>query len=69
MKKGLSVEEYAAKQAEFWKNGLATGARMAHASNDCAMPAISPSTRPAATPGLPVSILKSFSAPPPEIIR
>lgn len=69
MKKGISVDDYAAKQAEFWKNGLASWGedgerirRLRNASNFSIY-------TPGSNAGLPVSILKSFSAPPPEIIQ
>ncbi|CAI4030457.1 ATP-binding protein [Nitrospira tepida] len=62
-KKGLSPADYAAKQAETWKNGLAKwgqdGERIARlrASADFAI------YTPGSHAGLPVSILKSFAAP------
>lgn len=62
-KKGLSPADYAAKQAEAWKNGLAKwgqdGERIARlrASADFAI------YTPGSHAGLPVSILKSFAAP------
>lgn len=62
-KKGLSPADYAAKQAETWKNGLAQwgqdGERIARlrASADFAI------YTPGSHAGLPVSILKSFAAP------
>lgn len=62
-KKGLLPADYAAKQAETWKNGLAQwgqdGERIARlrASADFAI------YTPGSHAGLPVSILKSFAAP------
>jgi hypothetical protein len=67
--KGLSLEEYARKQAELWKNGLAAWGqdsdriRRLRAAADFAI------YTPGSTAGLPVSILKSFSAPPPAIVE
>jgi len=67
-KKGLSADEYASKQAETWKNGLASwgedGARIKRLRDACDFTIYTPGSNA----GLPVSILKSFAAPPPEII-
>ena len=67
--KGVSPDEYAGRQAELWKNGLASwgqdGARIRRL-RDAVDVAI---YTPGSTAGLPVSILKSFSAPPPEIVN
>ncbi|NOZ61255.1 MAG: ATP-binding protein [Calditrichaeota bacterium] len=62
-KKDLSPEEFAAKQAELWKNGLAQweqdGARIRRL-RDAAEFAI---YTPGSEAGIPVSILESFAAP------
>lgn len=67
-KKGLSVDDYAAKQAETWKAGLATwgedGARIARLREGCDMSIYTPGSNA----GIPVSVLRSFSAPPLEVI-
>ena len=67
-KKGVSPDEYAAQQAELWRNGLASwhqdGERIQFLK-DAAEFAI---YTPGSTAGIPVSILNSFSAPPPAII-
>jgi hypothetical protein len=67
-KKGLTDEEYAAKQAELWKNGLASwgqsGERIGRL-RDAADFAI---FTPGSSAGIPVSILKSFAAPPQAIL-
>ncbi len=64
---GLSVEAFAAQQAERWKTGLARsdqdGERIRRL-RDAAEFAI---YTPGSSAGLPVSILDSFAAPPPEI--
>ncbi len=66
-KKGLSTADYAAQQAEFWKNGLASwqqdGARIQRL-REAAEVAI---YTPGSNAGLPVSILKSFAAPPADV--
>jgi hypothetical protein len=64
-RKGMSPDEFAKQQAELWKNGLAEwgedGARIRRLK-DAAEFAI---YTPGSNAGLPVSILKSFAAPPP----
>ena len=66
-RKGLSPAEYAAQQADLWKNGLAKWGqdgeriRRLRASADFAV------YTPGSSAGLPVSILKSFAAPPAEL--
>lgn len=63
-KKGLSINEYAAQQADLWKKGLAEwgqdGARIKRfkESAECLI------YTPGSNAGLPVSVLKSFAAPP-----
>ena len=63
-RKGVSIEEYSAQQAELWKKGLAEwdedGDRIARL-RDAADFAI---YTPGSEAGLPVSILRSLSAPP-----
>ena len=66
-KKGLSSDEYAAAQAELWRNGLASwgqdGARIRRL-RDAAEFAI---YTPGSSAGIPISILDSFAAPPPAV--
>ncbi len=66
-KKGLTIEEYARKQAELWRNGLATwgqsGERIARLREAADFVIYTPGS----TAGIPVSILKSFAAPPPAV--
>jgi len=68
-KKGLSLQDYAAKQAETWKNGLAgwgqDGARIQRL-RDAAEVLI---YTPGSNAGIPVSILKSFASPPRSILE
>lgn len=68
-RKGLSADEFASQQAEMWKKGLADwhqdGARIQRL-RDAAEVVI---YTPGSTAGVPVSILKSFAAPPPEILE
>ncbi|HED23691.1 MAG TPA: ATP-binding protein, partial [Firmicutes bacterium] len=68
-KKGLAPDEYAAKQAELWRNGLASwhqdGERIRYLKNAADFVIYTPGS----TAGIPVSILDSFAAPPPAIVR
>ena len=61
--KGLSPEEYAQKQADTWKNGLAgwsqSGERIRRLREAAEMRVYTPGSNA----GIPVSILKSFAAP------
>ena len=61
--KGLSPEEYATKQADTWKNGLASwnqsGERIQRLRDATDIRIYTPGS----SAGIPVSILKSFSAP------
>lgn len=67
-KKGLSVQAYADKQAETWRNGLAewgqSGERIQRLkdSAECVI------YTPGSTAGVPVSILRSFAKPEPGIL-
>lgn len=67
-KKGMSPEDYAAKQAETWKNGLASwgqdGSRIARMRQSCDISVYTPGSNA----GIPVSVLRSFDPPPPEVI-
>ncbi|MCA1604460.1 MAG: type IV secretory system conjugative DNA transfer family protein, partial [Acidobacteria bacterium] len=68
-KKGLSSSDYAAQQAELWKNGLAQwgqdGSRIKRLRDAAEFRIYTPGSNA----GIPVSILKSFAAPPPQIIE
>jgi len=68
-KKGFSSSDYAAQQAELWKNGLAQwgqdGARIKRLRDAAEFRIYTPGSNA----GIPVSILKSFAAPPPQIIE
>ena len=66
-KKNLSSADYAAQQAELWKKGLADWGqdgsrikRLRDAADFCVY-------TPGSNAGIPISILKSFAAPPPAI--
>jgi hypothetical protein len=67
-KKGLSADEFAAQQAELWKKGLESwgqsGARIRKLKDATDVVIYTPGSNA----GVPVSILKSFAAPPAEVI-
>jgi hypothetical protein len=67
--KGMTPEDYANKQAEIWKNGLASwgedGTRI-QKLRDAADVLI---YTPGSNAGIPVSIIKSFAAPPASILE
>ena len=64
LKKGMSTEDYAEQQADLWRNGLlkwgqdGTRIQRLRESADFAI------FTPGSNSGLPISILKSFAAPP-----
>lgn len=67
LKKGLSQQEFAAQQATLWKDGLMKWGqdgkrieRLRAAADFCIY-------TPGSNAGMPISILKSFGAPPPEL--
>ena len=68
-KQGLTPQEYAVRQADLWKKGLAdwgqSGERI-HRLRDAADVAV---YTPGSSAGIPVSILKSFSAPDPALLE
>ncbi len=66
-KKGLPVDEYAKKQAELWCNGLASWGQSGERIARLRQAADFVIYTPGSNAGLPVSILKSFAAPPPAI--
>jgi len=68
-RKGLTVEEFAASQAELWKSGLSRwgqdGARIQRLRNAADFAIYTPGS----TSGISVSVLKSFGAPSQELIE
>jgi len=68
-KKGLTAEAYAKQQADLWKNGLAgwgeTGERISRLRQAADFVIYTPGS----SAGIPVSILKSFAAPPSAILE
>jgi hypothetical protein len=68
-KKGLSVADFAAQQADLWKKGLGdwgeSGERIQRLRNAADFVIYTPGS----SAGTPVSILKSFAAPPAEIME
>ncbi len=68
-RKGLTVEEYAAQQAGLWQKGLADWGESGERIQRLRSAAEFVIYTPGSSAGVPVSILKSFAAPPPEIIE
>lgn len=66
--KGLSPEDYANKQADTWKNGLASWAQDGARVQRLREAADFVIYTPGSNAGIPISILKSFAAPPPAIL-
>ena len=66
LKQGLTPDQYAAAQAKFWEEGLAQWGQ--DKSRIAKLKAAADFTiyTPGSNSGLPVSVLKSFDAPPPE---
>ena len=66
-RQGLTQEEFAAKSAEQWREGLADwgedGARIARFRNAVDLAIYTPGSRA----GLPLTVLRSFAAPPPGL--
>ncbi len=67
--KGLSPEDYAAKQAELWQKGLAGWGQSGERIQRLRDAADFVIYTPGSNAGLPVSILKSFAAPPATVIE
>ncbi len=65
--KGLSPEDYARQQAELWKKGLADWDQNASRIKKLLETADITIYTPGSNAGLPLSILKSFEAPPPVL--
>jgi hypothetical protein len=66
-KKGLSAGDYAKQQAELWKNGLAGWKQDGDRIKRLKEAADAAIYTPGSNAGIPVSILKSFAAPPREV--
>ncbi len=68
-RKGLSPQDFAAKQAELWKTGLASWGESGDRIASLRQAADFVIYTPGSTAGIPVSILKSFAAPPPALLE
>lgn len=68
-KAGESVEEFAAKQAEFWKTGLAQWNQDADRIKRLRDKADFVIFTPGSSAGWPVSVVRSFEHPPPEVME
>jgi hypothetical protein len=67
LKKGLSPQDYANQQAELWRNGLAKWGQDGNRVQRLRESADFIIYTPGSNAGLPISILKSFDAPPQEL--
>ena len=67
LKKGLSPEDFAAQQAAFWREGLMKWGQDGKRIRRLRESADFLIYTPGSNAGLPISILKSFAAPPPQI--
>jgi hypothetical protein len=67
-RKGVSVSEFAAKTAETWKNGLAEWDQTPERIGKLRAAADVAIYTPGAETGLPLSVLRSFSPPSPELL-
>ncbi|HXV44766.1 MAG TPA: DUF87 domain-containing protein, partial [Anaerolineae bacterium] len=67
--KGLSPEEYAQKQAELWQKGLVDWGQSGERIQRLRDTANFVIYTPGSNAGIPISILKSFAAPAPEVIE
>jgi hypothetical protein len=67
-RQGMSPDDYAARTAETWRNGLAQwgqdGARIARLRSSADLAIYTPGSNA----GLPLTLLRSFSAPPPALL-
>ncbi len=68
-KKGLTVEQFAAQQSELWRKGLAAWGQDGNRIKRLREVADFRVYTPGSNAGFPVSILNSFSAPPPTILE
>src|SRR5262249_10846102 len=66
-KAGLSVQDYAAKQADLWRKGLAEWGQNRDRIRRLREAADFAIYTPGSNAGLPVSVLKAFSAPDPAL--
>ncbi|MGB7296647.1 MAG: DUF87 domain-containing protein [Candidatus Aminicenantales bacterium] len=67
--KGLSPDDYARAQAEMWRKGLAEWGQDESRIRSLLEAADISIYTPGSNAGLPLSILKSFDAPPPELVE
>jgi hypothetical protein len=67
LKKGMSTADYAQQQADLWKNGLLKWGQDGKRIQRLRESADYTIFTPGSTSGVPISILKSFAAPPPGI--
>ena len=67
--KGLSPDEYAREQADFWRKGLAEWGQDGNRIRALLSAADISIYTPGSSAGLPLSVLRSFDAPPAELVE
>jgi hypothetical protein len=68
-RKGLSPQDFSAKQADTWKNGLASWGESGERISRLKQAADFVIYTPGSNAGIPISILKSFAAPPAALVE
>jgi hypothetical protein len=68
-RQGISPADYAVRQADLWRNGLAEWGQDGQRIQRLRDAADILIYTPGSSAGIPVSILKSFAAPPPEVLE
>lgn len=68
-RQGISPDDYSAQQAELWRNGLASWSQDGERIRRLRSAAEFALYTPGSSAGMPVSILKSFAVPQPEILE
>lgn len=69
LKAGLAPEDFAGRQAELWRQGLASWGQDGERIQRLRDAADFALYTPGSSAGLPVSIIRSFAAPPPEVME
>ncbi len=68
-RKGLSTQDFAAQQADLWQKGLASWGQSGDRISRLKQAADFAIYTPGSTAGIPISILKSFAAPPAALVE
>lgn len=68
-RRGISLADLSAQQAELWRNGLASWGQDGERIRRLRSSAEFALYTPGSSAGMPISILKSFAVPPPEVLE